>query len=147
MLLSAFVRPRITAALFEHGMSMAFVLCSGADSALLKTRRLILEAAGHKVVVVRDEPSLMAACKEHAFDVAVIGQTVTARMKRRISSLIREGCPRAKVLELYDLHLGRVLDDADSWLMTPAEVPKDLPDHVEELAKRKRQEEGISSQI
>ena len=57
---------------------MALVLSTGVDKALLKTRRLILESAGHKVATVMDETALLAACKEHSFDVAVIGQTVSA---------------------------------------------------------------------
>lgn len=60
---------------------MALVLCTGVDEALLQTRRLILESAGHLVVSVTDEQALITACNAHSFDVAVIGQTVTSKMK------------------------------------------------------------------
>src|SRR5579859_3193743 len=113
---------------------MALVLCTGADKALLQTRRFILEAAGHTVVTVTDEKSLLAACETQAFDVAVIGQSTAPRMKHRIVGLVREHCPDAKVLELYEPHIGRELSDADAWLATPADVPRDLADRVNELA-------------
>ena len=113
---------------------MALVLCTGADMALLKTRRYILEAAGHTVVTVMDEISLRAACAKNKFDVAVIGQSTGHRMKPRLCALVLEHCADAKVLELYSPHLGRVIDDADSWLLTPSDVPRELADRVAELA-------------
>jgi CheY-like chemotaxis protein len=113
---------------------MALVLCSGVDKALLQTRRYILEAAGHTVVTVSDERALLAACEKHQFDVAVVGQTTGPRMKRRVASLVREHCPDVKVLELYLPHLGHEIDDADSWLATPVDVPKELADRVKQLA-------------
>jgi CheY-like chemotaxis protein len=115
---------------------MALVLCTGVDEALLQTRRLILEGAGHRVVTVTDEPALITACTVHSFDVAVIGQSVTENSKRRIASLVRQHCPAAKLLELYQPHLGRTLSNADSWMETPADVPRELADRVDELAKK-----------
>jgi hypothetical protein len=120
---------------------MALVLCTGTDQALLNTRRLILERAGHTVVTVMDETGLLAACKIHSFNVAVVGQAVTPKMKRKVSSLIRDNCPDVRVLELYDNHTGRVLDDADAWLMTLGEIPEDLAARVGELARRGKQKE------
>jgi len=120
---------------------MAVVLCTGIDGSILATRRLILEAAGHKVFTVTDERALLALCKEHRFDVAVVGQAVDNAVKRRIGALVRTNCPQAKVLELYEPHLGRALDDADSWLLTPTDVPKDLPDRVDELTKQAKPKE------
>jgi CheY-like chemotaxis protein len=114
---------------------MALVLCTGVDKALLETRRYILEAAGHKVVTVSDETTLLDVCTKHAFDVAVIGQALSARIKRRIGMLVRENCADVKILELYPPHEGKSLDDADSWLEVPAVVPKELVDRVDQLAK------------
>jgi hypothetical protein len=117
---------------------MALVLCTGIDKALLDSRRLILEHAGHIVVSATDEQTLTNACQKHSFDVAVIGQTVSANMKHRIASLVKQHCPDAKILELYPLYAGKTLKDADSWLAVPADVPKELADRVNELAKGKR---------
>lgn len=116
---------------------MALVLCTGVDKALLRSRRLILEYAGHTVVSVTDEQTLITVCLKHSFDVAVIGQTVLPNMKHRIVSLIKQHCPHAKILELYPLYTEKVLTDADSWLSVPVDVPKELADRVNELAKRK----------
>ncbi|HET9182046.1 MAG TPA: hypothetical protein VFP59_07930 [Candidatus Angelobacter sp.] len=115
---------------------MALVICTGVDPILLNTRRLILEQAGHTAINVTDENALVAACSQHPFVVAVIGQAVTAKMKRRIAAIIREHCPAVKILELYDNRTGHVLDDADDSLLTPAEVPKDLADRVDDLARQ-----------
>jgi len=120
---------------------MALVVCTGVDEALLNTQRVILEVAGHKVITFTDERSLVEALKVHSFDVAVIGQAVAARMKRRISALIREHCPAVKVLEIYVNHSGRILDDADASMMALGDVPKDFVDRVDELAKQGMQKQ------
>ena len=105
---------------------MASVLCTGADPVLLETRKLILEQAGHTVI---------SAGK---IDVAVIGQSISSNNKRIVSSLVRQHCPGAKVLELYRPTEGRIIPDADSWLEVPALVPQDLAIWVERLAEETR---------
>lgn len=116
---------------------MARVLCTGIDAMLLQTRKLILESAGHEVITVMDEQSLVALCKEECFDVAVIGQTVTSKIKRRVSALVREHCPESRILELYQPHIGRSLEDADSWLVVPADIPMQLTERVNELSAKR----------
>ena len=60
-------------------------------------------------------------------------------MKRHVATLIKTNCPDAKILELYSPHLGKMLDDADSSLVVPADVPKELAERVDQLAgKHKR---------
>jgi hypothetical protein len=95
---------------------MALVLCTGVYPVLIKTRKLIFEHAGHTVIPCTDELQLVAACEEHAFDVAVIGQAVSRKVKRHIALLIRQNCPPVKILELYLVYEGRAVDDADSWM-------------------------------
>lgn len=113
---------------------MAAVLCTGIDAALMRTRQLILEQAGHDVVLAMEEPALVAACQKKRFDVAVIGQTVTSKHKRELMALIRENCPSAKILELYRSSTGRILEDADACLEVPADVPQELAERVTALA-------------
>jgi CheY-like chemotaxis protein len=115
---------------------MALVLCTGVDKAVLETRKLILQAAGHTVVTAMDEISLLDACKKDPFEIAVIGQMISRRMKHRVAALIKQHCPDIKILELYPPYTGRILDYADSWLMVPADIPDQLADRVNELAKR-----------
>lgn len=117
---------------------MALVLCTGVDLALATTRKLILQQAGHKVVTAMDEPSVKAACRQYAFDVAVIGQTVMPKTKRHLMTLIREHCSSAKVLELYQTSSGKTLEDADSWLQVPADMPEELAKRVTALATKAR---------
>jgi hypothetical protein len=113
---------------------MARVLCTGVDPVLVATRRILLERFGHMVVPATGEQATMAACQQNTFDVVVIGQMVGRTEKQRLMSLVRLHCPSAKVLELFEAHIGRVLEDADSWLEVPADVPKELADCVAALA-------------
>jgi len=55
-------------------------------------------------------------------------------MKRHILESVRKYCPDAKILELYQPYVGRVLENADSDLDPPLDVPKELADRVNELA-------------
>jgi CheY-like chemotaxis protein len=93
---------------------MARVLCTGWDKSLLDTRTLILQSAGHDVRQARTQNEVVSACQTHGFDVVVIGQAVSARMKRLIATLVKEHCPDAKILELYQPHLGKAVEDAHS---------------------------------
>ena len=115
---------------------MALVLCTGVDPVLLETRKLILERAGHKVITAADDSSVVTACRQNIFDVAVIGQAVSPKTKRQIMTLIRTHCASAKVLELYRFSMGKTLENADSWLEVPADVPQDLADRVTALAHK-----------
>ena len=116
---------------------MALVLCTGVDKAVLETRKLILQAAGHTVVTAVDERSLLEACKNQPFEIAVIGQAISRKMKHHLAMLIKQHCPDIKILELYPPYTGKTLDYADSWLMVPADLPGELTDRVEELANKK----------
>jgi CheY-like chemotaxis protein len=113
---------------------MAMVLCTGWDQSLLDTRTLILQSAGHEVRQARTQNELVSACEKHQFDVVVIGQTVSLKMKRLISALVKQHCPNARILELYQPHMGKAVEDADSWLVVPAEIPSALAEEVARLA-------------
>lgn len=113
---------------------MALVLCTGVDPALTNTRKLILESAGHHVIIGIGDPAITSACKKHKFDVAVIGQAITTKDKKQIMALVRQHCPAAKVLELYPSYEGKILEDADFWLEVPVKVPAKLAEAVSALA-------------
>jgi DNA-binding response OmpR family regulator len=117
---------------------MALVLCTGVNPQLMKTRKLLLEQAGHKVITASDERTVDNACQKHTFDVAVIGQDISRRIKPLLLNLIRELCDTTRVLELYSSSIGRILDGADDWLEVPTDSPADLAAKVGVLARRKR---------
>jgi hypothetical protein len=121
---------------------MAKVLCTGWDQGLLDTRTLILKTAGHEVQQARTQGEVVSACEQDKFDVVVIGQTVTVRMKRVIVTLVKQHCADAKILELYQPHMGRAIPDADSWLEVPAEIPSELAERVGQLAGKAQQLSG-----
>ena len=112
---------------------MALVLCTGVDPVLMKTRQLILEAAGHTVIPAVDEREVKAACGQHKFDLAVIGQSIAAKMKAHVLGIVQEHCPAARVLELYAAYEGRALANADAWLEMPAGTPDELVRAVNSL--------------
>src|ERR1051325_4875733 len=106
---------------------MALVLCTGIHPPLVRTRKMILERAGHTVITARNSSAVAAACQRHQFDVAVLGQSSTPALKHEWLSIIRTYCPSAKVLELYVPCDGSTLPDADDRLEAPA-----IPDHLAE---------------
>ena len=110
-----------------EGRSVARVLCTGADSVLLVTRKLILEHAGHTVPTALGEAAAAAACRDSDFQVVVIGQSISPKDKKVLASLARRYCPSARILELYGPHQSRALEDADAWLEVPAS-PAASPD-------------------
>lgn len=113
---------------------MAMVLCTGEDPSLMATREMILRKAGHQVVATPFGANLVDVCRQHEFDVAVIGQTVKKHDKAWILNVIREHCPATKVLELYSPTTGKLLPEADAWLRVPSDVPADLAETVSALA-------------
>jgi DNA-binding response OmpR family regulator len=121
---------------------VAYVLCTGVDPALMATRKLLLERAGHTVFIARDEHELTSACRQIRFDVAVIGQAVPTATKEEIAAAIRESCPGVKILELFSPHQGKRIEAADSWLEVPADVPEEFAARVNELARKKERKQA-----
>ncbi len=113
---------------------MAVVLCTGSDPVLMKTRQMILESAGHKVLSAVSGGEVEILCSAFTFHVAVLGQSAAPNLKRETLAALRRSCPTAKVLELYPLHLGKMLEDADAWLEMPPESPDMLIKMVDRLA-------------
>ena len=103
---------------------------------MLDTRKLLLERAGHHVVTVTNERSLVAACEIYHFDLVVIGQTITSGVKKVIASIVRGRCKSTKILELYSPNFAPAVKDADSWLRVPADIPSEFVDHVNRLVSR-----------
>jgi CheY-like chemotaxis protein len=114
---------------------MGLVLSIGADPSLMRTRQLILEHEGHTVVGVTDEKALTAACEFHSFDVAILSQTLSPKIKQHIVTLIRNRFRAVKILELYSVEQGRALEGADSWIEVPADMPHELSLRVSQLAE------------
>lgn len=109
-------------------------MCVSTDDNLSRTRQMVLESAGHRVIPVRSVPEAAAACAESTIDVAVVGQGVPRPERLAVRDLLRAQCPGAKILELYRPSDGKVLNDADDWLEVPVSVPPMLAERVTELA-------------
>ncbi len=114
---------------------MALVLCTGSDTAVMKTRQLILEQAGHTVVLAADDRNVEKICRNNQIEVAVIGQNTSPAVKQRYFLLIRAHCTQAKILELHRPFSDRTLQEADGWLAMPNEQPEKLAEVVTALAQ------------
>jgi hypothetical protein len=115
---------------------MSLVLNTGAYPPLLETRRLVLENAGHFVITSVEESGIALACQGYPFDVAVIGQSAPAYLKRRIFHLVRKHCGTARILELITTDSGRALEAADAWLEVQPMQAHLFAQRVSELARR-----------
>lgn len=111
---------------------MANLLCIGISSAAMETRRLILERAGHSVIQVRDIREIVVACRNNTFSVVILGQTLPAKEKLRVSEVVRRDCAGAKILELHT-GLAPDLPSADAHLQVATGAPEKLVDCVNEL--------------
>jgi DNA-binding NtrC family response regulator len=103
----------------------ADILCIGLDSAAMRTRLLILERAGHKVTQARDLRQVESACEAISFDVAILGQSLNANEKMRVSDVLQKNCKSAKILELH-IGVAPDLPHADEHLQATAMEPQDL---------------------
>lgn len=115
---------------------MALVLCTGIEPAVMTTRRLILERAGHTVVLAANDRQVEKACRSHSINVAVIGQNTSPAVKQRYFRIIREHCTSAKILELHRPFSDKALEHADAWLPMPGDDPDEFVKTVTELAKK-----------
>ncbi|HKT23656.1 MAG TPA: hypothetical protein VJR04_03575 [Terriglobales bacterium] len=116
---------------------MANILCVGKDDALMQTRRVILERAGHVISQACDLRQVIAACESDSFQIAVLGQSLPAAEKLRITSTVLRYCRGIKVLEL---HIGIAPDvsTADAHVRVTASEPEALGDAVSALLRKKR---------
>lgn len=113
----------------------ADLLCVGIDDASMATRRLILEKAGHTVTQLHDLRQVQAACETKSFSVVVLGQSLNANEKKRISDILLKYCKNAKILELHS-GIGPELPSADSHLQVNAGQPEALSEAVNALLRR-----------
>jgi|SRR5690348_17704573 hypothetical protein len=116
---------------------MADVLCIGMDDVAMRTRRLILEKAGHAVSQARDLRRVKEACEVNSFAVVILGQALNASEKRRITDVVLTSCKFAKILELHT-GIKPELPQADRHLQVSASEPQDLVDAVAALLQNPR---------
>ncbi|HET7872516.1 MAG TPA: hypothetical protein VFL42_08390 [Terriglobales bacterium] len=114
---------------------MSLILNTGAYPPLLETRRLVLERAGHTVVTAAEDRDLLDAFHQHRFEVAVIGQSASPKLKRHLYDLIRRECASVKILELTTPDIGKTLGAADAWLEISHSATEALAQRVSELAR------------
>ena len=120
---------------------MADVLCIGIDSAAMQTRMLVLERSGHRVTQARDLRQVKTACETISFAVAVLGQSLNASEKRRITDVVLTSCKSAKILELHT-GIKPDLPQADKHLQVSAAEPQSLVEAVNALLQTRRKKKA-----
>jgi CheY-like chemotaxis protein len=117
------------------------------DDAAMQTRRMVLESAGHSVNIATDLRHVIAACERIQFAVAVLGHHMPLKEKLRVSDVVRELCPKAKILELHASLAPDTLD-VDGHLSVNADnFPEKLVAAVGRLTalKKRRGDTGSAS--
>jgi PleD family two-component response regulator len=115
---------------------MANILRIGMDESATKPRRLLLERAGHTVSEASDVRQVVAACSGVQFDLIIIGDTLPAKEKLRVSTLVQEHCQGTKILELHSAAQPD-LENADAHLHVNGDAAEELSRSVDRLiAKR-----------
>jgi len=111
---------------------MANILRIGMDDSSVKPRRLLLESAGHTVSEASDVRQVIAACSGVQFDVIIIGHSLPAKEKLRVSALIQEHCRGTKILELHSTPHPE-LAEADAHLHVNGDAAEELSGSVNRL--------------
>jgi|SRR6185437_6624516 DNA-binding response OmpR family regulator len=114
---------------------MAEILNVGFDSALLTTRRIMLEGAGHRVEQARDLLQVIAACERTSFNVVILGNSLIPNEKLRVADVVRRQCDGVRLLELHN-GVRPDLRDADAHLQALEAGPEELLQVVESLLKK-----------
>ena len=113
---------------------MANIIHIGTSEPILTTRKTILERAGHTVTLARDLRAVIAACENQSFDLAIVGQTLPAMEKLRVSDTLRQKCQGIWVLEFHDA-VKPDLNNADAHLRVAETSPDVFLDTVDRLAR------------
>jgi DNA-binding NtrC family response regulator len=111
---------------------MANILRIGMDESSTKARRQLLERAGHTVSEARDIRQLVAAVSGVHFDLVIIGHTLPAMEKLRVSTLVQQHCQGTKILELHSAP-DPDLEDVDAHLQVNGDVPEELSRSVDRI--------------
>jgi len=78
----------------------ARLLCVAATESALMLRKKSLCEAGFEVAGALNLKDVEAACREHAFDLIILGPQIGPRMKMMISDLLQKECPSLSILEM-----------------------------------------------
>ncbi|MFL6438671.1 MAG: hypothetical protein ACJ71Q_13920 [Terriglobales bacterium] len=122
---------------------MANIIHVGTHEAVLLTRKVILEKAGHNVTLARDLRAVIAACDSGSFDVGIIGQALPPKEKLRVSDTLQSRCTGIKILELHDA-IAPDLETTDAHLRVAQTTPENLIDTVNRLSRIHRRKNKAS---
>jgi DNA-binding NtrC family response regulator len=104
------------------------------DPSLARTRELLFTGAGFQVSTYRDVAKAIAACKESAFDLVVLGHSISLEERKLLVKEVRSQCA-TPVLAL--VRQGEAcLPDAD-YFFDPLESPALLLETVVKILRPK----------
>jgi DNA-binding response OmpR family regulator len=113
---------------------MAYGLLNiSADPELRASRQKVLESGGYQVLSPLNIMEVEQACKKRRFDAVILGHTLPAAEKRRVTATIRSLCSRqTPVLGIYAVSPEEV---AEADLAVPAYEPQALLEGVRKLLR------------
>ena len=122
---------------------MAHILCVGLNDAVMATRKAILERAGHTVSQAMDIRRILTVCESHPIRVAVLGSSLGANEKMRVSDAVHKECKAAKILELHT-GVAPELPSAHGHLRMTETQPEGLIEAVNALLPKARKAKADS---
>ncbi len=94
------------------------ILLASLDPVLTKLRKLGLEAAGYRVIVVNTIPKVASGCRHHKIDLVLIGSSLPPAEKRKFWAEFRNQCS-SLILELYGDGPPELMDDIRTYVHHP----------------------------
>lgn len=98
-------------------------------------RKDVLEAAGFSVISANNFRQVEDVCKRGEFWLAIVGNLIPPKEKRRVWAEIVTRCPGTEILELYE-GSGPVLLDADYHLDAQSGVSA-IPEKIKQILRSK----------
>jgi len=111
---------------------LAQILHVGTNEAVMATRRVILERAGHEVTLAHDLREVIVACERNDFDLVILGQALPGKEKQRVVHTVLEHCKLVRFLE-YHNGLAPDMPSAHAHLHIASSTPQSLVECVEDL--------------
>jgi len=112
---------------------MARILSVSYDDTLLRTRELLLEGRGHRVVSCLGFTKALDQSAKQGFDMLVVGHSIPAGDKARIIDRFREYNPMAEVVAL--MRTGEARLETVDYYLNPGD-PVAFLETIDRIAER-----------
>jgi CheY-like chemotaxis protein len=116
-------------------MAAKKILLTSRDPALLETRKMLLADNNYEVFTATNHQEVVDLCKDHSFDLAVLGYTIPAKERKNIANTVHEACGPIPILELHNGPVPRSKDSENNLQMDAERSPAEFVAKVKQLLK------------